>query len=139
MASYTYTGKLTDFSETPFPSAQPKLWVEPEREAMTKTHALATKRIPITVASNGSFSVDLVPSADLTPPTRYRLRVEWLDNATLIGWTDWLFTALIGGGSIGDMTDGEPTNVWYSTSYPPINRSGIIWIHPVTGDVREWV
>lgn len=139
MATYTYTGRLTDFGEKPFLTATPKLWVEPEHPAFSDTGPAVARRILITVASNGSFSVDLVASADLTPNTRYRLRCEWLDSGVLAGWTEWIFTALIGGGSIADMPDSVITNVWYAVSPPPVNRSGIYWIHPTTGDVREWV
>lgn len=139
MAVYSYTGKLADFGDTPFPSAKPRLWVSAEHAATSGGSVHALKRVPISVAANGTFSVQLVASADLTPVSRYILRSEWLDGDTVIGWTEWKFTALIGGGSIANMPDGEITNVWYSTSSPPENRGGIIWIHPVTGDVREWV
>lgn len=139
MTVYTYTGKLADFGDTAFPNAKPRLWVEAEHAAMSGGSVLALKRVPITVAANGTFSVQLVASADLTPVSRYRLRAEWLDGDTVVGWTDWIFTALIGGGPIANMPDGQITNVWYSRSNPPVQRPGIIWIHPVTGDVREWV
>lgn len=139
MAVYTYTGKLADFGDTPFPNAKPRLWVSAEHSAMSGGSVLALKRVPITVAANGTFSVSLVASADLTPVSKYVLRAEWLDGETIVGWTDWIFTALIGGGQISNMPDGAITNVWYSTSQPPVRRAGIIWIHPVTGDVREWV
>lgn len=143
MAVYSYTGKLTDFGEAPFPGAQPRLWVEPERDAFSPSGPAASRRILIPVASTGDFSVDLIPSADLTPPTRYALRVEWISvsmdgSEALAGWAEWRFTALIGGGPITTMPDGVITRVWYSITPPPVNRPGIYWVHPVTGDVREW-
>lgn len=139
MTVYTYTGRLADFGDKPFPAARPRLWVEAVNAA-TSQHAIhALKRVHITLDQSGQFSVELTASADLTPPTPYLLRCEWLDGDTVMGWTEWKFTALIGGGNIGNMQDGDATNVWYSTQSPPDNRAGIIWINPVTGDVREWV
>lgn len=140
MAVYTYTGKLTDFGEAPFPNAIPRLWVAPMQDAFSPVGPAAAKRIPITVASNGSFSVELEASVDLIPPTRYTLRCEWLqsaDDPDPRGWAQWDFTAQIGGGPISTMP-GTLTRVWYATTQPPVNRSGIYWIHPTTGDVKVW-
>lgn len=139
MTVYTYTGKLADFGDKPFPTAKPRLWVEGTHAAVSRHAIHALKRVYIALGESGQFSVDLTASADLTPPTQYLLRCEWLDGETVMGWTEWRFTALIGGGNIGNMQDGAATNVWYSTQSPPDNRAGIIWINPVTGDVREWV
>lgn len=142
MAVYTYTGKLTDFGEAPFPDAFPRLWGEPERDAFSPSGLAAARRIPIAVASNGSFSVDLTASIDLVPPTRYSLRCDWFTvdvagTEVLAGWAQWDFTAQIGGGPIATMP-GVLTRVWYATTQPPVNRSGIYWIHPTTGDVQVW-
>lgn len=139
MAVYTYTGKLTDFGEAPFPSAMPRLWVEPLRDAFSPSGPSAAKRIPVTVASNGTFSVDLTASIDMVPPTTYSLRCEWLDpdSGSAIGWAQWDFTAQIGGGPIATMP-GVLTRVWYDTTPPPVDRLGIYWIHPTTGDVKVW-
>ena len=140
MTVYTYSGKLADFSDEAFPAnSRARLWVEAVTSAMSGSSLHALKRVHISVASNGSFSVDLVASADLTPQSRYRIRCEWLDGDIVLGWTDWAFTALIGGGPIANMADVVVTNIWYSTVKPPIDRTGITWIHPTTGDVREWV
>ncbi|MEQ6899473.1 hypothetical protein [Microbacterium sp. KR10-403] len=144
MTTYSYTGKLTDFGEAPFASAIPRLWVAPEGDAFAPGGPAAARRIPVTVASDGSFSVALVASADLLPPTRYALRCEWLTadasgQEVLAGWAEWVFTAAIGGGPISTMPNLPITRVWYATTAPPVNRSGIYWVHPTTGDVREWV
>lgn len=140
MVVYTYTGKLTDFGAAPFPSAMPRLWVSPARDAFAPSGLAAAKRIPVTVASNGSFSVDLEASIDLNPPTTYSIRCEWLDtdSGTPIGWAQWDFTAQIGGGPIATMPGSTLTRVWYSATEPPVNRRGVYWIHPSTGDVRVW-
>lgn len=139
MAVYSYTGKLTDFGEAPFPNAVPKLWVEPLQDAFSPSGPAAAKRIPVTVASNGTFSVDLIASVDLVPPTAYSLRCEWLDpDQQAVGWAQWDFTAQPGGGPIATMPGSTLTRVWYATTAPPVSRVGIYWVHPTTGDVRVW-
>lgn len=147
MATYTYTGRLTDLGESPFPGASPRLWVAPENEGsfdpFTPAGPGASRRIPIQLGDDGAFSVDLVASVDLSPPTRYLLRCDWFTTSeagseVLAGWSEWRFTALIGGGPISTMPDGVFTRVWYSITPPPVSRPGIIWVHPNTGDVREW-
>lgn len=139
MAVYTYTGKLTDFGEAPFPDALPRLWVEPERDAFSPSGPSSKKRIPVVVASSGAFSVDLTASIDMLPATRYSLRCEWLNglDGDPRGWSQWDFTAQPGGGPIATMP-GVLTRVWYDTAPPPVDRSGIYWIHPTTGDVKVW-
>lgn len=71
MATYTYTGKLTDFGEAPFPNAHPRLWVEAREPALGLHGPLAPRRIPVTVASNGTFSVQLIASVDTVPTAQY--------------------------------------------------------------------
>ncbi|UOQ58090.1 hypothetical protein MUN78_04390 [Leucobacter allii] len=141
MTVYTYSGTLADFGAAPFPTAKPRLWVSPLQDAFGPDGGVhAARQVPIPVSTGGSFDVALVASADLTPPTRYSLRCEWLDAAGIVrGWAQWDFTAAIGGGLIADMTDQIITRVWWGTEPPPVQRTGIYWIHPTTGDVREWV
>ncbi len=141
MTTYAYTGTLADFGEAPFPDASPELYVLPLHDAFSVGGGvLAARRIPISVPAGGAFSVRLVPSVDLKPETKYELRCDWLDSSGIVrGWASWVFTAAIGGGPISQMKDAVITRVWYSTSRPPVNRQGIYWINPVTGEVREWV
>lgn len=141
MAVYAYIGKLADFGEAPFPNAFPRLWVSPVRDAFSPEGVVAAKRIPVAVASNGGFSVNLEASIDLVPPTTYSLRCEWLssaDDPDPRGWAQWDFTAQIGGGPIATMPN-HLTRVWYETTQPPANVPGIYWVNPVTDDVKEWI
>lgn len=139
MAVYSYTGRLTDFGEAPFPAAVPRLWIQPGSDAFSPSGPAAARRIPVTVAVNGTFSVDLTASIDLVPPMPYGLRCDWLtEDDEPLGWSEWEFTAQPGGGPIATMP-GVMTRVWYATAQPPVNRSGIYWVHPVTGDVKEWI
>lgn len=139
MAVYTYTGKLTDFGEAPFPDAIPELTAVPLRDAFSPSGPAAAKPIVVPVASTGVFSVDLIASIDLIPPTAYSLRCEWLNAGNdPVGWAQWDFTAQPGGGPIATMPN-KLTRVWYSTSNPPVDRAGIYWINPETDEVKEWV
>lgn len=143
MVTYTYTGALTDFGQSPFPDAYPSLLVSPERDAFSPKGPAAARDVPVAVASDGTFAVELIASADLIPATRYELRCDWFTvdhdgQEVLAGWASWRFTAAIGGGPISTMPDAVITRVWYSTSPPPVERPGIYWVNPVTGDVKEW-
>ncbi len=141
MERYTYTGTLADFGAAPFPTATPRLWIAPLQDAFAPGGGvLAARQIPVPVAATGAFSVELVASSDLRPPTAYSLRCEWLDSGGIVrGWAQWDFTAAIGGGYIGDMQETGVRRIWYATTPPPVERTGIYWVHPVTGDVREWI
>lgn len=101
MATATYTGDLTDFAEAPFPTAVPKLTVYPKKDGFGAKGLLSTRRIPITVNANGSFSFQLVPSAQTLPPQSYILRCEWVGSD--FGYSEWEFTAAVGGGNIKTM------------------------------------
>lgn len=142
MAVYDYTGKLTDFGEAPFPEARPRLWVAPKGDAFSPSGPSASRGILVPVAGDGSFSVRLTASIDLVPETLYDLRCEWLavDVAGVEwsrGWASWEFTAQPGGGDISTMP-AVLTRVWYDTVPPPANRSGIVWVHPLTDDIKVW-
>ncbi len=143
MATYPYTGRVTDFGEAPFPSALPRLTVEPEHDAFTPAGIGSRRRIPIPFGANGLFSVDLYASIDLKPPSRYILRCDWFTTGVgggevLAGWSEWRFTAAPGGGPVNTMPDAKISRFWVSTSPPPVDRKGIFWINPETGEVRVW-
>lgn len=131
MATATYTGKLTDFGESPFPGAVPKLWVEAEKPGVGPSGPLATRRIPVTVASNGNFTVALVPSVLVQPVAKYVLRLEWVNTSGVMqGTSDWLFTARPGGGHIRDMIDTPilPWVIAYGYGPPPSGITTGIYI-----------
>ena len=115
--------------------------MSPQRDAFGPGGGvLASRQIAVAVKANGSFVVDLVASADLRPVMDYTLRCEWLDaDGVVRGWSQWDFTAAIGGGDISDMQSSAVKRVWYAEYPPPVSRAGIYWLHPVTGDVKEWV
>lgn len=142
MSIATFSGRLSDFAEAPFPSAQPRLWVISDVPAFGPTGALARKRIPVTVNSLGEFSFDVVPSADTSPPTRYQLCCEWLDGTGgVAGWSEWDFTAAVGGGPIKDMGLIPITRFWCGPEAPENTGPGLWWLdtsqYPYL--MKEWV
>lgn len=135
MTAYTYTGRLTDFGEAPFPDAHPRLWVEAREPALGLDGPLAPRRIPVAVTSNGAFSVQLIASVDTVPPAQYVLRLEWLHaDDTLAGWTEWPFTAVIGGGALAP-TAGAPLSVWWVGPPWPANLPPGFYFDTITNDV----
>ena len=124
MATQTYTGRLTDFGELPFPDAQPRLSVAPAVDAFGPNGLLSSKRIPVSLAADGSFSVALVPSTDTSPPVEYVLRCEWLDAEILLGYSQWRFTALPSGGAISGMVSAPLSVWWVGPPWPPTLPSG---------------
>lgn len=132
MTVYTYTGKLTDYGGAPFPNARPKLWVEPEQAGFTNTGVLARKRIPVTVASNGNFSVGLEASAAVRPEAIYILKCEWLHpDGGPSEHSDWArFRAAVGGGNIGELAQSPPPpwSISYGFGPPPPEFRGGLYI-----------
>lgn len=125
MATATYTGKLTDFAEAPFPDAEPSLTVRPKHDGFGPQGLLSTRRIPVTVASNGTFSFELTPSASVLPPQSYILRCDWLGG---FGYSEWEFEARAGGGNIKDMGVIDQTGLWREAAagvLPPLVESAV--------------
>jgi hypothetical protein len=117
MATYPYTGKLTDFAEQPITGAVPRLRVVPERDSSGPAGLLASIGIAVTLANDGTFTVPLVATVDTSPETRYTLVCDWFAQAVggqelLAGWAEWTFTAAIGGGPIKDMFTA-PASIWF--------------------------
>lgn len=124
MARYTYTGRLTDFGRSPFPTATPRLYVQPVQPGYGGLGLLSDRRIPVTLASDGSFSVQLEASASVRPEARYELICEWLDTSgNPQGYSRWaLFRAPVGGGNIADLVDlAAPSvgGIFYGYGPPP--------------------
>lgn len=128
MAIYTYTGTLADLGGAPFPEAIPRLWVVAERDTFGPDGPIpAAKKVEITVASSGAFSVQLHDSASLSPPTRYRLRCLWLDgdSGDPVGFAEWVFTAFPGGGPINEGGEPPTYSVWIGPPWPAAGTPGL--------------
>lgn len=126
MARYTYTGKLTDFGRTPFPaSANVELRVVPVQPGYGGDGLLSDRAIPVTVATDGSFSVRLESSASVRPEALYKLQARWLATEEK-NWSDWaVFRAATGGGNIAELAQ-LPTPAWaIAYGWGPPAKNGI--------------
>ncbi|MFF7683150.1 hypothetical protein ACFZA2_10345 [Microbacterium sp. NPDC007973] len=119
MATYTYTGFLTDLGENPFPAG-----AAPELVAIAQDGfgpkglvAGALREVPVPIQPDGSFSVQLTASTDFSPSRPYTLRCTWFafdvnEQKVPAGWAEWTFTAVAGGGPIRDMVTA-PVSTWF--------------------------
>lgn len=123
MARYTYTGRLTNFARGTIPAgAEPRLYVKPVQPGYGGLGLLADRRIPVTLESDGSFSVRLEASNSVRPEALYELICEWLDQSgNPQGFSRWaLFRAPVGGGNIADLVDlAPPSGVQLMYGYGP--------------------
>lgn len=138
MTLYTYTGLLTDVAKVPIGGWFPQMAIRPVVEAYGPDGLVSAVPVPITVLNvDGSFSVQLIPSGELTPTGGGSPGVDYIisvgrfdlgdDNKTTWTSTDsWQFTAAAGGGNIGEMNGasllamwfGPPMGEWPSAPYP---------------------
>lgn len=123
MSLYLYNGLLTDVASVPIGGWFPEMAIRPVVEAFGPDGLVSEVPVPITVASDGSFSVQLIPSGELTPTAGGSPGVDYIisvgrfelgdDNQTSWHGTDsWRFTAVAGGGNIGGMNGGSLLAVW---------------------------
>lgn len=130
MPTYAYTGTLADIGLGVLTSHAPVMRVRPEREAFSPTGLISA--VPVTVAVNpatGAFTMNLVPSGELTPTAGgspgvdYIIEVgrfeESLDGTVFTGIDLWRFTAVAGGGNVGEMNGGSLLAVWVGPPWPP--------------------
>ena len=102
MALATFTGRVTDFSRKPFATSEGlQLRVVPAESAFGGLGILARKPIPVTVAANGDFTVNIETSSSTRPGVLYSLQARWLGET---GWAEWAqFRATAGGGNLKDI------------------------------------
>lgn len=117
MATFPYTGRLTDFAEQPFPNALPRLTVAGERSSFGPTGLLSERPVVLEVAADGSFVANLVPTVQTSPQIRYLFKCSWFTinqsgREVSAGWSEWTITAAIGGGPVKDMVTA-PASVWF--------------------------
>lgn len=130
MAVYTYTGQLTDIARVPIGGWMPEMAVRPVVEAYAPSGLVSAVPVPITVnPTTGAFSVSLIPSGELTPTGGGSPGVDYIisvgrfelgdDNKTFWAGTDsWRFTAVAGGGNIGEMNGASLLAVWLGPPWP---------------------
>ncbi|MEU4016168.1 hypothetical protein AB0E56_12995 [Microbacterium sp. NPDC028030] len=130
MPTYEYTGTLADIGLGVLTDLAPLMWVHPEVEAFSPEGLISATPVPVAVDPvTGAFSMDLVPSGDLTPATGGGSGVDYVievvlfkptvDGESFIAGTDvWKFTAVAGGGNVGEMNGGSLLAVWVGPPWP---------------------
>lgn len=129
MSSYNYSGTLTDIGLGPLAGQQPVMRVRPEVEAFGPDGLVSAAPVPVTLnPSTGAFSMTLIPSGELTPATGGPTGVPYvidvgrfeqsLDGSYFVGVDVWKFTAVAGGGNVGEMNGGSLLAVWVGPPWP---------------------
>ena len=136
-----YTGTLTDFGLDPLTAFAPLMVFTADQPAFSGVNVLVTRRIEAPIASDGSFSVDLVPSVSTTPNVTYTMRVEWLDASGGFIGMDIIggIVAALGGGSIPDMGGIPITRFYVSDTAPENPELDTWWLDTITGNLNEWI
>lgn len=135
MTFYDYRVRVADFAGNPFPGVDPRVWVEPEGPAWHEGSALSDLPIEVPIGADGVGTVRLAASVDLAPVGRqYRLRCEWLtegpDGSEIpSGYSEWLFVALPGGGSISEGVGAPISTIFTGPPWPPVIVPGAIYIN----------
>lgn len=147
MSSYTYTFKLTDIGLGALTQWMPEVVVRPEVSAFGPDGLVSDIRVPIPAVGD-TYTVSLIPSGELTPKDGGSPGVDYVIEAgryelgpDLIkiwhGTEAWKFTAVAGGGNVGEMNGGSLLAVWMGPPVgewpdPPYPKG--LYLDPVTGD-----
>ncbi|MBT2485824.1 MULTISPECIES: hypothetical protein [unclassified Microbacterium] len=130
MPTYAYTGTLADIGLGALTALMPRMAVHPEVEAFGPDGLISDVPVPVTVDPvTGAFTMNLIPSGDLTPTTGGSPGVDYIievarfeqtiDGTYYAGTDVWKFTAVAGGGNIGGMKGGSLLAVWIGPPWPP--------------------
>lgn len=130
MSSYVYTGTLTDIGLGLLNGQSPVLRVRPTVEAFGPDGLVSAAPVPVSLnAGTGAFSMTLYPSGELTPAAGgaagvdYIIEVGRFETAidgenVFVGLDVWKFTAVAGGGNVGEMAGGSMLAVWVGPPWP---------------------
>ena len=130
MAVYTYSGRLTDIGLGALVNANPVMRVRPVVEAFGPSGLISQAPVPVTITpATGAFSMSLIPSGELTPATGGSAGVDYVievgrfeeaidGSAVFAGLDVWRFTAVAGGGNVGDMAGSSLLAVWVGPPWP---------------------
>ncbi len=139
-----YTGTLVDCGLASLAPYAPQLEfiLSQESFALSTNHVLTRRPVRVTPASNGSFTVNLVPNDDIQGSTTYLMRAVWLDSAGSFTSLDlYEIYARTGGGPITNMQAASgawnPAQVFWQPDQPNPWPRGWIWINSENGDVKR--
>lgn len=135
MSSYTYTGTLTDTGLGMLTAWAPEMTVRPVTSAFGPDGLVSDVRVPVALAGD-AFTMSLIPSGELTPAVGGSPGVDYIievgrfelaDDLTKIwhGTEAWRFTAVAGGGNVGEMNGGSLLAVWVGPPWPVGTPAGL--------------
>lgn len=130
MVTYAYTGTLADIGLGALTPYAPRMAVRPEVEAFGSNGLISSVPVPVSIDPvTGAFTMNLVPSGDLTPTSGGATGVDYIievgrfeqtiDGTYFAGIDVWKFTAVAGGGNVGEMNGGSLLAVWVGPPWPP--------------------
>lgn len=130
MSTAEYTGTLKDITAERLADVlRVRLRVRPKEEAFGPEGIVSAAPVDVAVVGlNGAFVMTLIPSGELVGKSgragvNYVLSVDRFEETSeggewLAGWDLWEFTAVAGGGNIGDMKGGSLLAVWIGPPWP---------------------
>lgn len=136
MSSFVFTGTYRDIGLGPIDYADPVMRIRPEVEAFGPDGLVSGKPREIAVdPATGAFSMTLYPSGELTSAMGGRVGVDYIieigrsvstmDGERSNGVDVYRFTAVAGGGNIGQMAGGSLLAVWVGPPWPNPLRKGL--------------
>ncbi len=143
MPTAEYSATLADIGLGLLTGQNPVMQIRPAEEAFSTDGLISA--VPVTVPvdpTTGRFTVSLVPSGDLTAASSGRTGVDYiisvgrfedtLDGRVFHAADRWQFTAVAGGGNIGEMRGGSLLAVWIGPPWPsePLPRGFYIDMTP---------
>lgn len=144
MSTAEYTGTLTDIGLGLLNSYRPVVQVRPEFPAFGPDGLVSAAPKTVDVdPSTGGMTMHLIPSAYLSSPAagdggvRYILKVgrfeDTITGQRFHGSDVFRFTAVVGGGNIGEMSSGPQIRSFFGPPWPTTSRPGV-YLDKVTGD-----
>lgn len=146
MAFTTLTGSLRDFASVDrFAQLAPALSIVPDGPSTRGVAMLSSIDVPVALNASREFTIpNLVPSAEMVPPTTVSLRLRWLDAAGRPVREDWWRNLWLEAGtqSVGDLIAQQGAALRYvivSETEPtgPGARVGVLWLQPSTRNLYE--
>lgn len=146
MAFTTLTGSLRDFASTDrFAQLAPALSIVPDRPSTRGMAMLSSIDVPVPLNASREFTIaNLVPSAEMVPPTTVSLRLRWLDAAGRPVREDWWRHLWLEGGlqTVGDLIaqQGHALRYFIVSETQPLDSEAPVstfWLRPSTRKLFE--
>lgn len=133
MSVASYYGKYTDIGLGLIPdAARPGMRVRPVEEAFGPDGLVSARPVDVVsqMTSTGQFIMQLIPSGELKAAASGRIGVDYvievgrfeesLDGYSFSGADVYRFTAVAGGGNVGEMAGGSLLAVWVGPPWPDL-------------------